>query len=71
MTTKSGFAIEFGIITRSNIQNCIENAIKELRHRNPTLLAFFNAEMNGAKSVPAKYRVLMSWFVEQDFPEDK
>lgn len=70
MTTKSGFTIELGIITRSNVHQTIENAIKELRHRNPTALQFFQREIEGAKSVPAQYRVLMSWFVEQNFPEE-
>ena len=70
MTTKSGFTIDFGLITRSNIHNCIENAIKELRYQKPDLLQFFQREIEGAKSVPAQHRVLMSWFVEQDFPEE-
>lgn len=70
MTTKSGFTIDFGLITRSNIHQTIENAIKELRHKNPTLLAFFNAEINEAKSVPAQARVLKSWFVDEDWPDE-
>lgn len=70
MTTKSGFELEFGIITRNSLKICIEKATKELRHKQPELLQFFQREIEGAKSVPAKVRVLKSWFVDEDWPEE-
>lgn len=67
--SKSGFHIEFGLITHSNIQQAVNMAVKELREKQPSLLQFFQREVDQAHSVPAKYRVLKSWF-DFDYPEE-